>query len=915
MEENTVFEINDFTIVTEMEHFGAAFEGIIQKYEFAGRRPCLADDIKYRMVVTDTNVISIGENKLRIDLMQPVPLNPEHALPQTAPEVTDDETEDSYFAPFTVAEEIANTKHGFECTDSFVLKFGIRECIIVSPNDPTCRLTDENQVNTVMGNIRTVMHSCRCEVPVFCYIKDESLDMIAGYASDGNSSYKFSSVVLRNINNRHCTMHDLLNMFKENLGTTISAFHEEVRMSSRFTHIVPLKQNDYLRNHTVDSFGVLATGPSTSLPFDTLEVAATWRFFRENSLTENRGHSDFDINYANHWSVKIRSTKGSLFGVFDEILGVYKEETRKAIRTDLNCAAILGKHYTQKDLPNAFQKLTVNSASEVKIGKHGEAGKHADEDGTNGPMSPALMRSWVEYIFNNQGEHEVLSHELNLLNAASMSGEQYTEEDLVNNVKLDTLFNYQDPKMANSFLAPYKCAKKRTTTWRLSVALANARVFLKDQPRAEPQLWIEFLLALRKKYEKMETVEYVNNGIDHLQCAFSQKMQMLQMCIDARQKRHKMFDSAHSASNTSDEFFDANDSFNADTTLEPNNEGRLKLAGMNLVGNPSEPMYIPITQDSCPLTDEMIDARNEHLFSLDEEERVNLQMELVKSDMQSFKAANPDSVFADFLRWHSPKDYDEATDSISERMLIPNNVWIRSWEAAQPIPVASQARIFNDTKIAEEIFELFNAATLDQVREWMKPSIFAATLERLTEIQSSYGVSEEKQKQNVKIAKVLASATMNKSASEYDDVARYCSQVEMIHNMKVHLIQLFQNAKEKMHPPHPSESEVQAAIKQLVNIAVHNLWEDSEEEEPELIVKPQDPIGRALASMGKLNELTEQQLIKGHRKEYIFIWDFKRPSTTTLPMSHRMYADLRQDKHSLYFAVGNDCNFSNASFL
>lgn len=903
-----MFEINDFTIVTEMEHFGAAFEAIIQKYEFSGRRPCLADDIKYRMTVTDSNVVSIGENKLRIDLIQPIPTSPEHADAFKTSQAPEDDSEDVVVAPFTVTEEIGNVKHGFDSMDSFVLKFGIRECIVVSPNDSSCTLTDENQVNTVMGNIRTILHSSRCEVPVFCYIKDESLDMIAGYASDGNASYKFSSIVLRNINKRHCTMNDLLNLFKENLGASISAFHEEVRMSSRFTHIIPLKQSEYLRNHTVESFGVLATGPSASLPFDTLEIAATWRFFRENSLTENHGHSDFDINYSTHWNVKFKSTKSSLLGVFDEILGVYRADTRKAIRTDLNCSTILGKHYTQKDLPNAFQKLTVNSASEVKIGKHAEV---VDDEGTNGPIAPPLMRAWVEYIFNDQGDHEALSHELNLLNALNMPG---SEEEIVNNVKLDTLFNYKDPKTSNSFLAPYKCAKKTTTTWRLSVALANARVFMRDQPRAEPQLWIEFLLALRKKYERMEAVENVNNGIDHLQCTFSQKMQMLQLCIEARQKRHRMFDSAHAA-NSSDEFFDANETFNADSTLEPNNEGRLKLAGMNLVGDPKEPMYIPVTQDACPLTDEMIDARNEHLFSLSEEERVNLQMELVKSDMQSFKAANPKSVFADFLRWHSPKDYDEKSETISERMLIPNNVWVRSWEAAQPIPVSTQARIFNDTKIAEEILELFNNATLDQVREWMKPTIFVATLERLTEIESSYGISEEKHKQRVRTAKILASATLNNSAQEYNEISKYCSQVEMIHNMKVHLIQLFQNAKEKMHPPHPSEIEIHGAIKQLVNIAVHNLWEDSTEDEPMLVVKPQDPIGRALAAMGKIDELTEQQLINPHRKEYIFIWDFKRPSTTTLPMTQRMYADLKQDKHSLYLSVGSDCNFSNASYL
>lgn len=118
------------------------------------------------------------------------------------------------------------------------------------------------------------------------------------------------------------------------------------------------------------------------------------------------------------------------------------------------------------------------------------------------------MKSWVNFIFNEaESDNESLAHELNMLNAASMSENQLSDDELVNNVKLDTLFNYKNPKSANTFLAPYKCAKKSTVTWRLAIALANARVFMSDQPRAEPQLWVEFLLKLREKYEKMETVE------------------------------------------------------------------------------------------------------------------------------------------------------------------------------------------------------------------------------------------------------------------------------------------------------------------------------------------------------------------------------------------------------------------------
>ena len=38
--------------------------------------------------------------------------------------------------------------------------------------------------------------------------------------------------------------------------------------------------------------------------------------------------------------------------------------------------------------------------------------------------------------------------------------------------------------------------------------------------------------------------------------------------------------------------------------------------------------------------------------------RAKMQSAALLSDMESFKAANPGSVLADFVRWHSPRDWD-----------------------------------------------------------------------------------------------------------------------------------------------------------------------------------------------------------------------------------------------------------------
>ena len=51
--------------------------------------------------------------------------------------------------------------------------------------------------------------------------------------------------------------------------------------------------------------------------------------------------------------------------------------------------------------------------------------------------------------------------------------------------------------------------------------------------------------------------------------------------------------------------------------------------------------------------------------------RAKLQSLSLKSDMEAFKAANPGCAFADFVRWHSPRDWvpsDDGAHTLSERM-------------------------------------------------------------------------------------------------------------------------------------------------------------------------------------------------------------------------------------------------------
>jgi len=69
------------------------------------------------------------------------------------------------------------------------------------------------------------------------------------------------------------------------------------------------------------------------------------------------------------------------------------------------------------------------------------------------------------------------------------------------------------------------------------------------------------------------------------------------------------------------------------------------------------------------------------------------------SDMQAFKAANVGSEFADFVRWHSPRDYIDGR--VSARMT--GGEWSTTWASAKAVPVVRQTRLFNESKCAEEV--------------------------------------------------------------------------------------------------------------------------------------------------------------------------------------------------------------------
>ncbi|KAJ1551771.1 Rab3 GTPase-activating protein catalytic subunit [Nowakowskiella sp. JEL0078] len=180
-----------------------------------------------------------------------------------------------------------------------------------------------------------------------------------------------------------------------------------------------------------------------------------------------------------------------------------------------------------------------------------------------------------------------------------------------------------------------------------------------------------------------------------------------------------------------------------DTMEMPTREGTKEvLSGITLIKN-GELVYVPELQEKGWGTEEMIGEKEQLFESLGSSElatqtRARMQCAQLKSDMEAFKAANPDSFLEDFVRWHSPRDWieDSSTDRIipgrlSDRMKI-SGVWHEVWESSGRIPATKQKPLFDCVKEGEKAIHYLECLTVDEVYLSLLPTIVLISFECLS---------------------------------------------------------------------------------------------------------------------------------------------------------------------------------------
>ena len=140
-------------------------------------------------------------------------------------------------------------------------------------------------------------------------------------------------------------------------------------------------------------------------------------------------------------------------------------------------------------------------------------------------------------------------------------------------------------------------------------------------------LFYEFILELRYRWDNCDVISGVSSSEapDLGMCLLQQKLQMLNCCINHRATREKLANQKDDSVGTEEDFDEFYDCVSDEEEEEEEEEvptqgysewnkpeGRLKTCGnLRLLSPPNFRMYVPVTQDPAPVTEDRREEQEE----------------------------------------------------------------------------------------------------------------------------------------------------------------------------------------------------------------------------------------------------------------------------------------------------------------
>ncbi|KAG8231944.1 hypothetical protein J437_LFUL011413 [Ladona fulva] len=473
----------------------------------------------------------------------------------------------------------------------------------------------------------------------------------------------------------------------------------------------------------------------------------------------------------------------------------------------------------------------------------------------------------------------------------------------------------------------------------------------------------------------------------------NQKFQMLNCCIERRRKEKESrelqssnnssfnYDSENSE-DEDDNFFDCPDVPPAGDVDNENKsgisqvrgpklslwnrpEGRLKKMKDVYILSTGEQLYVPITQEVPPKTEDQIEEDAELMEmlgndALGTELRASMMCASLLSDMESFKAANPSAELIDFIRWYSPRDWVEEESlnefgqkkgHLSERMLLPGNKWQEVWKAAKPVPARRQKRLFNEGCVAEKVLHFLEVLSISKIFCYLMPLLFQAALWKIGQEMQNLESSEEKAENidesdseenlddSTKNDKNVIDTMLMKNFSDNTSEPLLSEEISFpetlpqalkkiasrIRNMSLNPTAadqafyselIFELAKVESLVSMARGAQIQFRIdKQKLKVKDYLLFLKSLicEEEAVILGGHKSPVGERVWNFIQQERWMDGKLLDEHlnaeQKEYVFQVMATRPAPYSRPTPQRLTAIVKEGEFRLAGAFSQDTNF------
>ncbi|XP_074856938.1 rab3 GTPase-activating protein catalytic subunit isoform X2 [Carettochelys insculpta] len=805
--ESDVFEITDFTTASEWERFISKVEEVLNDWKLIGiSSGKLLEKGAYTTGIWEEKSDEISFADFRFSITH-------HYLVEEASDKDGKEELVEDALPLSMQDLLCMNNDFPPRAHCLVRWYGLREFVVIAPAANHDAVLSESKCNLLLSSVSIALGNTGCQVPLFVQIHHKWRRMYVGECQGPGVRTDFEMVHLRKVPTQYTHLSGLLDIFKSKIGCPLTPL-PPVNIAIRLTYVLQDWQQYFWPQQPPDidalvggevgglEFGKLPFGACED-PISELHLATTWPHLTEGIIVDNDVYSDLDPIQAPQWSVRVRKADNPQC-----LLGDFLTEFFKLCRRKESTDEILGRSTYEEDgkevadITHALSKLTepapvpihklsvtnmVHSAKK-KIRKH----RGVDES----PLNSEVLSTIMSFLFPDATDK--LTEGSEAMPSTSRNNPPPESEEY-------NLYNQ------------FKSAPSDSLTYKLALCLCMIN-FYHGGVKGVAHLWQEFVVEMRCRWEKNNLIPGLANGSPDLRCCLlHQKLQMLNCCIErkkARDEGKKSYTADRSPSGSSgdtgkavdrsggdyqketekdrgevgksweswsdseEEFFEClsdteelkgngqengkkggtKEGSKDSANLKP--EGRLHPHGKLTLLHPGEPLYIPITQEPAPMTEDLLEEQSEVLAKLGTSAegahlRARMQSACLLSDMESFKAANPGCCLEDFVRWYSPRDYieEEVIDEegnrvlkgeLSARMKIPSNMWVEAWETAKPVPARRQRRLFDDTREAEKVLHYLAVQKPADLARHLLPCVIHAAVLKVKEEETLENISSVK---------------------------------------------------------------------------------------------------------------------------------------------------------------------------